>query len=80
MTNEISFIERCVKDTTHGLRKGLNQFSSRGKAALIYAIRKNDPLKIYDPDGLLTEHALKLRDFYFRNTNINICACQINEA
>lgn len=79
MVNDLSFIELCVKDTTSGLKKGLNQFSAQGKAAVIYAVNKTDQLKIFDPDGLLSEHALKLKDFYDNHSHVDSCACQINQ-
>lgn len=80
MPKGISFVEQCVKDTIRGLKNGLNQFSSNCKAAVIYAIDENEPLKIYDPEGLLPEHALKLKDFYFCNAHIKCCAWQVKKA
>lgn len=62
-----SFIQRCIADTTEGLRKGLNSFSGKSNTAVIYAVDENSPLQIYDPEGLLKDHLLPIEDYYLNN-------------
>jgi hypothetical protein len=50
------FICQCISDTLDGLRDGLSHFSSPSRAALIYAVDPEDPVRIYDPQNLLRGH------------------------
>jgi hypothetical protein len=47
-----------------GLRDGLSHFSGPSRAAILYAIRPDDPMRIYDPQNLLRGHEPKLRELY----------------
>ncbi|MFC1532392.1 DNA integrity scanning protein DisA nucleotide-binding domain protein [Thermodesulfobacteriota bacterium] len=49
---------------TDGLRQGLSHFSGPSRAALIYAEKDVDPIRIYDPHDLLRGHEPKLEEIY----------------
>ena len=51
-----SFICKCLEDTIDGLQNGLSHFSGSSRAAVIYAISPEDPVRIYDPQNLLQGH------------------------
>ncbi|EPR38707.1 hypothetical protein dsx2_0516 [Desulfovibrio sp. X2] len=47
-----------------GLSDGLSHFSPDSRAAVIYAVREDDPLRVYDPQNLLAGHELKLKETF----------------
>ena len=47
-----------------GLRQGLCKFSGPSRAAIIYAIAPEDPLRILDPQNLLHEHKTAIRKYF----------------
>lgn len=56
-----SFIQRCLSDTLHGLREGLSLFSgAKSRVAVIFSTCPDSDPFIYDPQGLLPEHAPKI--------------------
>ncbi len=59
-----SFANLCIFHIMDGLRDGLSHFSRTSRAALIYAVKPDDPLRIYDPQDLLKEHEPKLKEYY----------------
>ncbi len=59
-----SFANLCIFHIMDGLRDGLSHFSRTSRAALIYAVTPDDPLRIYDPQELLREHEPKLKEYY----------------
>lgn len=58
------FVCQCIYDTLSGLCEGLSRFSQPSRAALIYAIRSDDPMRIYDPQHLLMGHEPKFKELY----------------
>jgi hypothetical protein len=54
----------CLFHTLDGLRDGLSHFSGASRAAVIYAVRPDDPIYVYDPQHLLHDHAPKLKKLY----------------
>jgi len=58
------FINRCISDIVEGLCDGLSHFSQLSRAALIYAVEPEDPLRIYDAQDLLRDHEPKLKEIY----------------
>lgn len=46
------------------MRDGLSQFSGSSRAALIYQVRPEEPLHIYDPQNLLRGHEPRLKELY----------------
>ncbi len=62
--SDSSFISRCIFDTLEGLGDGLSLFSQVSRAALIYAVRPDDPIRVYDPLDLLRDHEPKLKKIY----------------
>ena len=55
---------QCIFHVFDGLREGLSHFSPPSRVALIYAVRPDDPVRIYDPQLLLHEHEPKLKELY----------------
>lgn len=51
----------------NGLVEGITHFSKPSRVALIYAIKPSDDIQIYDPQGLLKGHELKLKEIYLDN-------------
>ncbi len=54
-----------MQETLSGLRDGLSRFSGPSRSAIIFALKKNDALQIYDPQNLLHGHEPKLQTMYF---------------
>lgn len=67
-----TFCNKCLNETLEGLREGLSHFSGTSTVAVIYRLPGDDFLFVYDPDGLLKGHELKLQNFYFDNENKQI--------
>ena len=64
----------CIFNIFNGLVDGLSHFSQSSRAALIYAAKPTDEIRIYDPQHLLQGHELKLKELYmgddsWRNIN-----------
>jgi len=59
-----AFTCQCLSDTVEGLCDGLSHFSNPSRAAVIYAIRPNDPIRVYDPQSLLVGHELRFKELY----------------
>jgi sensor domain DACND-containing protein/sensor domain DACNH-containing protein/DisA checkpoint controller-like protein len=51
-----------------GMREGLSHFSGPSRVALIYAERPQDPVRVYDPQGLLRGHEPRLKEIYADST------------
>ncbi|MFC1813753.1 DNA integrity scanning protein DisA nucleotide-binding domain protein [Thermodesulfobacteriota bacterium] len=62
-----SFRNLCLFHTLDGLRDGLAHFSGSSRAALIYAITPEDPIRVYDPQNLLQGHEPILKEFYLQS-------------
>ena len=62
--DECTFAHRCIVETAEGLRAGLSLFSGQSRTAVIYSIKPDDPMQIYDPQGLLTGHEPKFKELY----------------
>jgi len=58
---------RCIFEVLDGLREGLSHFSQPSRVALIYAVRRNDPLRIWDPQNLLHGHEPKLQELFLES-------------
>jgi hypothetical protein len=54
----------CLFHILDGLRDGLSHFSRPTRVAMVYAIRPDGPLHIYDPMDLMRGHESKLKSFY----------------
>ena len=66
MTPE-SFRNLCLFHTLDGLRDGLTHFSGSSRAALIYAIKAEDSIRVYDPQHLLKGHEPILKELYLQS-------------
>ncbi len=66
MTTE-SFRNLCLFHTLDGLRDGLTHFSGSSRAALIYAIKSSDRIRVYDPQHLLQGHEPILKELYLQS-------------
>lgn len=62
--SNLSFICKCIEDTTDGLQEGLSHFSGSSRAAIIYAVTPDDPMRVYDPQNLLRGHEPILEELY----------------
>lgn len=61
------FTVKCIAETIDGLRDGLTHFSGPSRAAIIYAIEAQDPIRIYDPQGLLRGHEPRFEELYLKS-------------
>ncbi|THB74834.1 MAG: DNA-binding protein [Desulfobacteraceae bacterium] len=61
---EYPFIRRCITETMEGLREGLTLFSASSRTAVIYSIKPDDPIFIFDPQNLLIGHEPKFKELY----------------
>jgi hypothetical protein len=59
-----AFTCQCLSDTLDGLCDGLSHFSHPSRAAVIYAIQPDDPIRVYDPQSLLLGHELRFKELY----------------
>jgi hypothetical protein len=57
----------CIFHALDGLRDGLCHFSGPSRAALLFAIRSDDPVQVYDPQNLLRGHEPKFRELYLES-------------
>jgi hypothetical protein len=57
----------CLFNILDGLSEGLSQFSGPSRAAVLYAERPEDPMRIYDPQDLLRGHEPKLEELYLQS-------------
>ena len=62
--SEDSYPNMCIFHTLDGLRDGLSHFSEPSRVALVYAVRTEDPIRVYDPQKLLQGHEPKLKELY----------------
>ncbi len=49
------------------LREGLTHFSGPSRVALIYAEKRDDPMRVCDPEDLLRGHEPKLKELYLNS-------------
>lgn len=59
-----SFTIRCLRETLSGLRDGLSLFSGPSRVAIIFSLKEDDDLQVYDPQNLLRGHEPKLQAVY----------------
>ena len=59
-----TFTCHCLGETLDGLRDGLSHFSGPSRAAIVFAMRKDAPMFIFDPQNLLSGHELRLKELY----------------
>jgi len=75
--DEYTFNCSCITESIEGLREGLTHFSGPSRTAVIYAIKPEDPISIYDPQNLLVGHEPKIKELYLdRNEwrkRFNLC-------
>jgi hypothetical protein len=62
--NAITFICNCLSDLSDGLRDGLSHFSGPSRAAVIYTLSPDQPIRIYDPQNLLRGHEPRFKELY----------------
>lgn len=56
----------CIYNILDGLKRGLTKFSGPSRAALIYAINPDDPLRIFDPQDLLFGHQPAIKHYFMK--------------
>ena len=59
-----TFACQCLSDTLDGLCDGLSHFSHLSRVAVIYAIKPEGPIRVYDPQNLLAGHELRFKELY----------------
>ena len=59
-----NFICKCIEDTLDGLQDGLSHFSGSSRAAVIYAIAPDEPMRVCDPQNLLRGHEPIFEELY----------------
>ncbi len=57
----------CIFHILDGLREGLSHYSQKSRAAVVYAVEKDGPLRVYDPQDLLRGTEPALRKFYIES-------------
>ncbi len=57
----------CAFHIYEGLRDGLSHFSGPSRAAVIYAVNPEGPMRIHDPQNLLRGHEPKLKELYIES-------------
>lgn len=62
-----AFTCHCIGDTLDGLRDGLSHFSGPSRAAMVFAMRSDSPMFIFDPQNLLSGHEPRLKELYVEN-------------
>lgn len=67
MTDHNPYIIRCIHDTHEGLRDGLSHFSQPSRAALIYAVSSQGPVRVHDPQFLLNGHEPIIEELYLES-------------
>ena len=65
--NRNIFVCKCIMDTVDGLSDGLSHYAEPSRVAVIFAISPEDPIQIYDPQGLLYGHEPILKELYLDN-------------
>ena len=60
-------IRRCVSNILGGLCDGLTHFSGTSRAAMIMALKRDSPMQICDPQGLLRGHGSAFKSLYLDN-------------
>ena len=63
-----SHVNRCIINTAEGLAAGLSHFSPPSRVALIYALTRNDPLCIYDPQNIFGGHEPRLKELFLNSS------------
>ena len=59
-----TFINLCITHVLDGLREGLSHFSGPSRVALIYAEDSDSSPRVYDPQNLLQDHSLKIKNYF----------------
>ena len=65
-----AFENQCICEVVDGLSEGLSHFSRPSRAAIIYAVRPEDPIRIHDPQSLLRGHEPRLKELYLDSTRM----------
>jgi len=63
--NDASYKKLCIANIVNGVTEGLSKYSRATRVALIFAVKPEDPISIFDPQGLLRGHESKLDDIFY---------------
>ena len=66
MINE-SLKKLCLFHILDGMSEGLSHYSGPSRAAVIYAEKPDDPMRVYDPQNLLQGHEPRLKELYLES-------------
>jgi len=61
------FLLKCIDHIHDGLCTGLSRFSGPSRAALVYAMDRDGPVRVHDPQDLLRGHEPRLRELYLKD-------------
>lgn len=66
MINE-SLKKLCLFHILDGMSEGFSHYSGPSRAAVIYAEKPDDPIRVYDPQNLLQGHEPRLKELYLES-------------
>ena len=72
------FLLKCIDHIHDGLCTGLSRFSGPSRAALVYAMDRDGPVRVHDPQDLLRGHEPRLRELYLKDRFWARCESQEN--
>jgi hypothetical protein len=64
LTPQEHFHCQCINETHSGLLEGLSHYSQPSRVALIYAVTPESPLRVFDPQALLSGHEPKFKELF----------------
>lgn len=68
--SEDHFKCQCIYDTRYGIQEGLTHYSQQpSRVALVYAVERDDQIRIFDPLDLLQGHEPKIRKLFLENAD-----------
>ena len=77
---DISYQLQSIFHIHEALSEGLSHFSGPSRAALVYAERREDPLRLYDPQGLLYGWEPLIEKIYLRSCSWRECEAGIRQS
>lgn len=73
-----SYRNLCIFHVLDGLRIGLSHYTKASRAALLYAVGENDPVRIYDPQHLMRDHEPVLRNTFLDSDEWRSAAAEVS--
>lgn len=54
-----------IANILKGVEDGLSKYSSLSRVALVYAVREDDPVMVFDPQNILRGHEPRLKEIFY---------------